>query len=184
MIKLNYVLALFIFVSSTQAMSKEAPKLQIKDIAAIEKDVATIDGIITALYESISGPKGQERQWERAKSLNVPNMQFVMAVTDKKGSVITKFLKFSDYVNWVNSYFIKEGFVEKELGRQVTRFGNIVHVLSSYESRDKLGGEVIERGVNSIQLLFDGQRWWMVSILWDSERESNPIPEDLLKFTK
>jgi len=180
MLKVKFLFAFFILVNATQLLAKE---LQIKDVDAIKADVTTVDGIINTLYDSISGPKGQKRQWERTKTLGIPSVQFVMAVTTKNGSISTKTLTFSDYVNWVNDYFLKNGFVEKELGRKVTKYGNIAHVLSSYESRHEVGGKVIARGVNSIQLFFDGKRWWIVSILWDSEREGNPIPQALLSLT-
>ena len=48
---------------------------------------------------------------------------------------------------------------------------------SSYESRRAPGEAPFARGINSMQLLKDGDRWWIVTIYWDSERPDNPLPE-------
>jgi hypothetical protein len=50
-------------------------------------------------------------------------------------------------------------------------------VFSTYESRHALAdAKPFERGINSFQLLYDGQRWWVVTIYWQGERPGLPIP--------
>jgi len=51
----------------------------------------------------------------------------------------------------------------------------MAQVFSTYESRHEKDGAPFARGINSIQLLWDGGRWWVATILWDSERPDNPI---------
>ena len=63
----------------------------------------------------------------------------------------------------------KDGFFETEIHRDVQQFGSMAHVWSTYESRQKADGPVIDRGINSIQLYFDGTRWWIAAVMWQDE---------------
>jgi hypothetical protein len=78
-----------------------------------------------------------------------------------------------------NGAFVDRGFFERETKRVTKRFGNIAHVFSAYEYRATANGPVQGRGVNSIQLYWDGTRWWIASATWDDERPDNPIPPEL-----
>jgi len=79
---------------------------------------------------------------------------------------------------------VLKGFYEKEVHRVTQRFGNIAHVFSTYESRLKIDGPVIARGINSIEAFWDGQRWWIASAIWDEERPDNPLPAEYLANPK
>ncbi len=74
------------------------------------------------------------------------------------------------------------GFFEREISRKTEAYGNIMHVFSTYESRRTadLSEKPFARGINSIQLLKDGNRWWVVSIFWDAERPGTEIPAQYL----
>jgi hypothetical protein len=74
-----------------------------------------------------------------------------------------------------------EGFFESEIHRRVERFGAVAHVFSTYESRHARDEKPFVRGINSIQLVRDGKRWWIASVVWDTERPDNPIPADYQK---
>ena len=84
-----------------------------------------------------------------------------------------------DFIERATGIFAKEGFYESALVSEPQRFGNMAEVLSSYESRHAPGEKPFQRGVNSFQLVYDGQRWWVLSITWDSERADNPLPAKL-----
>ena len=75
----------------------------------------------------------------------------------------------------------ENGFFEKEIHREVNTFGNITQAFSTYESfRSETDELPFARGINSIQLLNDGNRWWIINIYWTQESEQNPIPEAYL----
>jgi hypothetical protein len=140
-----------------------------------QADVQSIDGIINAYYDVISGPAGQPRDWERDKSLH--HVDALVTVTGKNKNsepyVMTQSL--SDYHK---SFGVpKDGFWEYEIKRETQTFGNITHVWSTYETKQEKNGPVTERGINSIQLYFDGIRWWILSWMFDSERTDNQIPK-------
>jgi hypothetical protein len=75
-----------------------------------------------------------------------------------------------------------EGFFEREISQTSDRFGAIMHVFSTYESRHAPGDpQPFGRGINSVELFNDGTRWWIISVLWDRERPNNPIPAKYLR---
>jgi hypothetical protein len=87
-----------------------------------------------------------------------------------------------DYITQIGPRLEESGFFEREIGRTTESFGNIVHAFSTYDSKRTLADpQPFARGINSIQLLNDGTRYWVVSIFWDSERQGNPIPEKYLR---
>jgi len=149
-----------------------------QSMAARPEDVATIDGVIKAFYDVISGPAGQPRQWQRDSTLYIPRVQFV-AMSVENGKPVADVMDHGTFAAKYNGAFVNRGFFEAETKRVTTRFGNIAHVLSAYAYRATENGPVLGRGVNSIQLYWDGARWWIASAIWDDERPDNPIPAEL-----
>ena len=141
----------------------------------LKADVETIDGIINAYYDVISGPAEQPRDWKRDLSLHHPDALVIVTgkSKDNKPYIVTQNL--SEYHR---SFGIpKVGFWEYEIKRETQKFGNLTHVWSTYETKKEKNGPVTERGINSIQLYYDGNRWWILSWMFDSERADNPIPK-------
>ncbi|MEO7539037.1 MAG: nuclear transport factor 2 family protein [Pyrinomonadaceae bacterium] len=161
-----------------------------RDLAAIDvpvinadpKDVSTIDGIMKAFYATISGGKGVPRQWARDATLYTPRAYFV-GMGEQDGKIRVGMMTKQQYVNGNNASLISEGFWEREINRVVHRFGNLAHVFSVYEYTTETKPEKV-RGVNSLELHWDGTRWWISAVSWDEERPNNPIPKDLLKGKK
>jgi len=56
---------------------------------------------------------------------------------------------------------------ERELWKRVERFGNVAHVFSAYElTMTSTDNKIVTRhGVNSIQLFYDGARWFITSLV-------------------
>jgi len=141
-------------------------------------DVKSLDAIMHAIYDVISGPAG-DRDWNRFRSLCLPQVRLTSVGRRPDGSTYVASFSIEDYIQRAGGHFAKEGFYENAIVNQTTGFGNMNQVLSSYESRHAPGEKPFQRGVNSFQLLNDGKRWWIVSILWDSERPDNPLPANL-----
>jgi hypothetical protein len=156
------------------------PHVAVATVAARPEDVATLDGILGAFYDVISGPAGQPRQWARDRSLYVPGVQFVSLATDSTGAIHAAVMDHQTYVDRTDAVLVRRGFFEREIHRTTQRFGNIVHVFSTYDMRERADGPVIGRGVNSVELFWDGARWWIASAQWDDERPGNPIPPEYL----
>jgi hypothetical protein len=135
------------------------------------EDVSSADAIITALYDVISGPAGQARNFDRMRSLFLPGAIMVATGTRPDGSVGHRRLSVEEYIAASGPMLVQSGFTEREIGRTTEQFGTIMHAFSAYEAtftgRD--GKPASLRGINTIQLFNDTKRWWIVSILWQAE---------------
>jgi hypothetical protein len=143
-------------------------------------DVQSVDSILAALYDVISGPAGQHRDWNRFRSLFVPDARLIPVRRSKTDNS-------ADVVPYTPAQYqeratplLEQGFFERGIHNTTESFGDIVHVFSTYESRKTKDGAPFQRGINSIQLLKDGNRYWIVTILWDGESPTNPIPAKYL----
>src|SRR5215475_8125577 len=148
--------------------------------AANPKDVESLDAIVAAVYDVISGPPGQ-RDWNRFNSLFAPDARLIAVRTPKDGgkpSLVVMTPK--GYEERAGKHFLEHGFFEHEIGRKTDSFGAMTHIYTTYESRETKDGKPIDRGINSMEFFYDGARWWCVQIYWDSERPGNAIPEKYL----
>lgn len=141
------------------------------------EDVESIEGIVKALYECISGPAGP-RDWERERSLFAAGARLQPTRPKDDGGGTMDVFDVEGYIASRTPFFAQNDFFEVEVSRRVDRFGNIAQVWSVYEyRRSPEDPEPFGRGINSIQLFHDGDRWWVVSVLWDNERPGNLLPE-------
>ncbi len=146
-------------------------------------DVKSMDAIMAAVYDVISGPAGQQRDWERFKSLFIPGARLIPTFkrpTDTKWN--TRVLSPEEFATNSQRAVQQQGFFEREVSRKTEQFGQIAQVFSTYESRHAANDpQPFVRGINSFQLLNDGQRWWIVTIYWQGETKDSPIPQEYLK---
>lgn len=136
----------------------------------VESDVSTLDGIVHAVYEVLSGPKGQPRDWERYRTLFMEGARLMPVVSVAGAKPCVRQLTLEDYIRRVEPIFAAEDFWERETGRHAEITGRVAHVLSRYESLRDPKGAPFERGVNSMQLFNDDTRWWIVSVMWNTSR--------------
>jgi hypothetical protein len=168
----------FIIIASILYYSSFANKTLIDSIPVNSEDISSINAIITAVYDVISGPAGQKRNWDRMRTLFIPEAHIIAIGKRANGELTKRVMTVEEYINNSGPFLEKEGFFEKEIGRKTEEYGNIVHLFSTYESRRTPTDEKpFMRGINSFQLWNDGKRWWVVNIFWQSEGKDNPIPE-------
>jgi hypothetical protein len=154
--------------------------------AAKPEDVKSPEAILSVVYSIISGGKGHARDWDRMRSLFVPDARLIPAVAAAPvngGAVHSDaiFLTVDGYIERSNGRLTSDGFFEHSIHNETEQFGNIVQVWSTYESRhNPEDAAPFARGINSFQLLKDGDRYWVVNILWDSELPTKPIPAKYL----
>lgn len=145
------------------------------------EDVSSIDAIMKALYSIPGGDKGQPRDWDRYRSLFTPDARLIPARGNPEGGAMAMYVTITDYISLNKTYFEKGGFMDKEVSRRVDTFGHIAQVWSTFESRHNAADpEPYIRGINSVQLLKDGDRWWVVNIFWDFEGPGAVIPPEYL----
>jgi hypothetical protein len=145
-------------------------------------DVKSPEAILKTVYGVISGAKGQTRDWDRMRSLFIPDARLIPATTSAtSGHTDAVVLTIDSYIARSQGRMTTNGFFEHSIHNEIEQFGNIVQVWSTYESRHNADDPTpFTRGINSFQLLKDGNRYWVVNIFWDSESPTNPIPAKYL----
>ncbi|HSK73153.1 MAG TPA: hypothetical protein VK892_15755 [Pyrinomonadaceae bacterium] len=180
--KKTFLLLTIILTLALSAMSQTQEQTK----PANPADVASIDAIIKAVYDVISGDAGAKRDWDRFRTLFHKDARLIPTGKNPKTNVYgANVVTPEDYIKRTEPFFNKEGFHEREIARTTEIYGNIAHVFSTYEtfkSQSEMSNKKpFMRGINSIQLLNDGTRWWIISIYWQAETPDNPLPKKYLK---
>ena len=163
----KFFFSLFILLLSTPSFSQ----------ASEDPDISNLDGIISALYASISGEKGEPRNWEQFQKLFIPDAKLIPTGKGEDGIVGYRYWTPGEYMERASEFLVQDGFHEVEIYRVTETFGPVTHIFSTYESRRSINDEKpFSRGINSIQLMNDGQRWWILNIYWSSESPDQPLP--------
>jgi hypothetical protein len=147
-------------------------------VAAAPADLSEIDRAIRGVYDVISGPPGQKRDFDRMRAMFAPGatMKAIGPNGLRGGSV-------EDYIGRNSAILEKEGFTERELGRRVEVWGGLATAWSAYDGRTA-NGSFHERGINSFQLVKVDGKWLVASILWQEETPDGPLPAQLIKGSK
>lgn len=145
------------------------------------ESVASQDQILETLYAVISGEKGEARDWDHFRYLFHPDAKLIPTRSAENQVHKASYWTPEDYISKAGDYLVLQGFFEKEIYRVTDSFGPITQVFSTYESfNSESNTQPIARGINSIQLLNDGQRWWIINIYWTSESKAQPLPAKYL----
>jgi len=153
---------------SPAAPKPSAPGTSAPISTARPGDVDSIDHIVAAVYDVISGPAGP-RDWDRFRSLYYPGARMIPSRRDDKGTITARVSSPDEYATRAQDYFSKESFFENSVVNRVEVWDHIAHVWSTYESRHAKGEKPFARGINSFQLFNDGSRWWILTIYWEQE---------------
>lgn len=175
-------LLLVLFLCSTVSLMSQAeePMATAKE-SPYAKDVTSLDAIMSALYGVISGDAGEKRDWDRFRYLFVEEARLMPSGKNQEGEVGYRIMSPDGYVERSGAWLEENGFHELEIHRVVEEYGSLVHLFSTYESyRSKSDEEPFARGINSIQLMNDGNRWWILHIYWLGETEELPLPAKYL----
>ncbi|MGH9501028.1 MAG: hypothetical protein ACRD3L_17955 [Terriglobales bacterium] len=156
---------------------------QTGSLNARPEDVASPSAVVRASYTAISSPPGHPLNLDRFRSLFLPQAQLV-SVSVKDGQVATHAMTLQEFTDMLMTRIGKDGHVEREIAQRVEVYGDIANVWSSYESRKTLDDASVVRGINSIQLVNDGKRWWISGAQWQHETAEIPIPSKYLTGAK
>jgi hypothetical protein len=142
-------------------------------------ELSTIDGLLTILYDVISGPAGVEPNWERERALFAPDARLIPTRLGPDGALRAQVFDIEGYIESRRVYLRDNAFFERQVSREIKRFGHIAQVFSEYESATTPGGPPFVRGVNLLQLLFRDGRWWIQSIMWENGSDGSERLADL-----
>ena len=180
------LLAIVLSLLAFQSVMAQQPETKTELKEANPADVVSIDSIMKAVYEVISGDAGQKRDWDRFRSLFHKDARMIPSGKNPTTGIVgARALSPEDYVKRNEPFFEKEGFHEREIARRIDAYGNIAQVFSTYAAYKKADDkQPFLRGINSFQLLNDGKRWWVMTIYWQAETPENPLPKEYLKSKK
>ncbi|WP_017732931.1 hypothetical protein [Nafulsella turpanensis] len=166
----TYCLTLFFFIS----VSLQAQTINGHDTAAVK----TIDGTINEVLKIVSGEKGVKRNWEAFRFLFTPNAQITVLRHEENNVNVPVTYSLEEFVRLGMRFYENDGFIEYELSKTINEYNGIAHAFQSYYAKEL---EIEEQGINSYQLVHDGKRWWIVSLLWTNNRNGVPLPEEYKK---
>jgi hypothetical protein len=137
----------------------------------------TLDELIKALDEAVSGPGNKDRACLR--DLLLPEARLTPIRKAEDGSFAPRLLTVDDWINAV----AKRGstaFYERQVKVQSETYGHFASLWSTYEIRDTPDGKATVMGINSVQAVNDGKRWRVVNILWEADTTAGPVPKKYL----
>ena len=104
----------------------------------------------------------------------VRNLFHQSAIFTVADSTNAETVSLDDFLKLLKDPYYEQGYLEKEIHKVVDEYNGIAHVFQTFYGKDSEGSE--ERGINSYQLTYYGGRWWIVSLLWTIEPDSEAIP--------
>ena len=148
------------------------------------EDVESPEAIVQAAYASIARAPGEAFDWDRFRSLHLPEARLIPNTEQRQGSFDV--LSTDGFIAWIDEVTPPpgsandQGFQEEQISAEVLRYGDVAHVFSTYQKRFWGSDEILGRGINSFQLVHDGDRWWIAGVVWDEENGAGPIPPEYL----
>jgi hypothetical protein len=163
--------------ASSQAEEKTRAEQSACGTQRVDPAAANPESLVRALYDIVSGPANSAHDWTRLERLHAPGA--IITPTQHRSSMAFAAAPqaLSQFIALNKRLFANQGFHEREIFQRVQRFGHIAHVWSGYETREHPNGPVQQSGINSFQLLNDGQRWCVLSATWDTGTSDHPMPE-------
>lgn len=162
---------------SDAAASRSGAPAEPRRVEADAADVESPEAIVQAMYDVVSVPAGEKRDRDRLRSLFLPEARLIP--TGRSGGTESRYnaLTVEEYLEGSSG----GGLHEQQIHAETERFGDIAHVFSTYAARRSADDpEPFARGINSFQLWHDGERWWIVTLMWHGESEGTSLPQQYL----
>jgi len=139
--------------------------------------VKSIEGITDLMLEILSGPQGEERDWELYKSLFVEGA--IKNLVNPKAPVgkQVRTISVNDFVEKYSGIYSRDGFEEYSTGLIVNEFNGVATAFQYFYCKNLIG-TYENRGVNTYQLVFAEDRWWITSLAFANETEESKVPDE------
>lgn len=157
--------------------------LQIGYSQAEDPSVKTVEGIVNRMIEIISGDIDEQRDWDAYRNLFLPTAQkIILNPKAKNPANKVRAMNISEFIKYVGPQYKENGFLEIEIGLTINEYNGVANVFQSYHAKT-IRGEYDKKGINSYQLVYLNDRWWISSTTWATETPENKIPNRFLKET-
>jgi hypothetical protein len=151
------------------------------------EDVASPKAIVLAGYDALAREPGENFDWDRFRGLFLPGALMIPSTEQRDGEF--DILSVQDFIDWIDNYYAEnnpiggpddQGFQEEEITTVIERFGDVAQAFSTYQKHLWGQDEILGRGINSFQLVYNDGRWWIAGVAWDEEVGAGPLPEEYL----
>jgi len=163
-------------VPFTSAIHAQSDEPQLATVPACPS-TATTDQLVAAIDAAISGPANKDRTCFR--QLFLPDARLIPIRIAPDGTVTPRILTVQDWIDAV----AKRGntiLIEKQLNVKTETWAHLAHLWSTYETKIGEGPKAGDRGINSIQAIYDGKQWHIQEIVWQAETPTDPVPAKYL----
>lgn len=137
----------------------------------------TLEELTKALDDAVSGPGNKDRTCLR--QLVLPDARLTPIRKTESGGFEPRMLTLDDWINAVAKRG-SDAFYERQVKVRAESYGHFAHLWSTYAIRPTPDGKAEVTGINSVQAVFDGARWRVLSILWELDTTAGPVPEKYL----
>lgn len=166
---LTFTLLLFLYTSCASAQTTYP----------LPADVASPEAIVLATYAAIERAPGEHYDWDRFYSLFLPQATLIPNTEQRGGNFVVHTP--ADFAALVDSFTVvggpnDKGFAEEQIHYVLHRYGDVAQVFSTYQKHFWDDDNILGRGLNSFQLVYNNGRWWVAGIAWDEEVGAGPIP--------
>ena len=152
---------------------------------AKSEDVASPEAVVRVAYETVSRAPGKPFQWDRFRSLFLPGARLIPNTEQTRGAFTPHTVE--SFITWIDEGWKPvigtpndRGFAESGVSNTTEQFGDIAHVLSTYEKHIWGETQIRGRGINSFQMVRKDGRWWITSLIWDEETGAGRVPAKYL----
>ena len=147
------------------------------------KDIKSIDGITNLMLDILSGPQGEKRDWELYKSLFSEGATMHIVNPNAPIGKQMKTIPIDEFVEKYSAAYSRDGFFEEATGLVVNEFNGVANAFQSFYCKNLIG-TYENRGVNTYQLIFADDRWWITNIAFANETEESKVPKKYLTAEK
>jgi hypothetical protein len=139
-------------------------------------DVRTVNSVVLATYDSISGTKSHGPDLRRFESLFTPEARLIDVSyrNGKPAMVVRTIQEFVEAVSKLPANGPRR--YEWEIARRTETYGNLVQVWSTNKYGKVGEPKPAGYGINSITLAWDGTRWWIIAVTWKNQTPGQLVP--------
>ena len=174
--RLTLSLCLAAVFAAAPVLHAQNPASQPTAATATCPPTTNLDELIKAVDEAVSGPGNKDRTCFRA--LFLPETRLIPLRHQPDGTYQPRVLTVDDWISLVGKRG-SDSFTEHQIKVKSETYGHMAHLWSTYETRGA-DGKAMDRGINSIQAVFDGKQWKVIQIVWQAESPAEQVPEKYL----
>ena len=166
----NILTGLYLTISTTLIAQNK--------ISTDTNTVSSINGIVKEMLRLVSGEKGKPRNWEAFRNLFLPTANFTVVNHSDSMPQPVETITLEEFIKLMHDQYYDQGFLEYEINKVVNEYNGIANVFQTFYGKDSENIE--EKGINSYQLVYFDNRWWIANLIWTGDSNGVKVPKKYL----